>query len=474
MTPDQTTTSSQPQTNQTQTPLEPNTVELKFDLNLEDAQPTPTVETPTVEIPTVESVVEAPVETSMIQLDLPTQTTDVKDTTWLQESQPVVATPQETIATAQEIKKTEEPVIQEKIAAQEQSLEFLTPAEPVAEQYVPTVDAFNQTVDVLKQQEGKQGEVSLTPQEQPAQPFSGGVNLDDVLKTLTPTASQSAQQPEVVASPVVESPQPVVSEQVVNPFQVQDMNASQYSTVSTPAPEAVVQQPVTAHEIKHWISPLKIAWLSFVLLILWWFVVKTMYPVEFNSLLANVFWVTQQEQIVPEYLLTWNVVTGDVEILSWDTLITDDLLSWTQDTSTWFDAFTELDTLWWIEEITPVVNPHQATILQLQDFAVKGQEYLDLWRKTNDSVLTKYGLFISKKATELVTSLENGEQIDTQVVETYIASFSGYLNKLSLIVNDTEPQAILPIQETPANASSGEIPMIDMNSWSEEIPAIIN
>ena len=72
--------------------------------------------------------------------------------------------------------------------------------------------------------------------------------------------------------------------------------------------------------------------------------------------------------------------------------------------------------------------------------------------------MLKYGIYVSKKANEIVQSIENKEQIDNAKIDSYILQFSGYLERLTTLSNGTDtlpPQPDLIPQQTGDTQTSG-------------------
>lgn len=430
---------------------------LNFDLHLDDV-------VVAKDIPAAEQTAPVVSAEPVIQLDLPNQAvTASNDTSWLQETPAV------------ETSVVEPPVVQ---------------STPVVEQkttYVPNDKAFQETVDLLNQNKWTVGPVTpvvetpviqaVTPVVEAA-PAAQTLNLDDMIKTFD-TPVQAPVAPQVVSQPAPAFTSP----QVVVP-----------AVASSVGPLGAI--PVASIPERHY-TVLKILALTFLTFVFWGFILKTMYPVEFDAFFSDFFgkkvvveevvpviadtWINIQNELVVD--ITWEVVSSwDVlvsDIASWDSMadIVSDpnvVLSWTQlvegGDMSWdnylsgdhaaasgFDAFGDLGNLW---STAPIETSSSVSLItSLRAMAAKGEEYNLLGRKNNDSLFMKYGLFISKKANELALSLENGEQIDTQVVDNYIASFSWYLDKLQSLVNASEPQAIITpdIQVPP----TGEIPVVN-------------
>ncbi len=174
-----------------------------------------------------------------------------------------------------------------------------------------------------------------------------------------------------------------------------------------------------------------------------YFILKTMYPLEF----ANMFgWEDQMhasEEIIAE--------TGMVDDLSGaiDTLTGEEMTGATEDTDFW-----ELNDL---ETETPTAT-EETDLSKLTDYVNKGNELLAQGKAINNNTVIKYGLYISKKATDFLTKIANGEEIDN--LSWYFAQFDQYIAQLEAIITPTpEPMTEeAPMIETETSSPSQEIP----------------
>ncbi|HCY21664.1 TPA: hypothetical protein DIC40_07650 [Patescibacteria group bacterium] len=86
---------------------------------------------------------------------------------------------------------------------------------------------------------------------------------------------------------------------------------------------------------------------------------------------------------------------------------------------------------------------------QLQKYVDEGKKYLVIGKRTNDKNITKYSLFLYKKATALLLDIENGTQISTDELDTQLADFETYLQKLTGTGSNDEILPTQPITPTP-------------------------
>ncbi len=51
-------------------------------------------------------------------------------------------------------------------------------------------------------------------------------------------------------------------------------------------------------------------------------------------------------------------------------------------------------------------------VSKLTDYINQGNEFVEIGKTTNDTTVIKYGMYISKKATDFLTKIANGEEIN--------------------------------------------------------------
>lgn len=356
------------------------------------------------------------------------------------------------------IKEIEVPMqeIQEKIAIPEAKIEKNETAQEIEKtdteilqtsSYNPDLKSVNETIQQLQEvkQQWKQtiasdklNEISTTStidakitKQETQIPNSipiWTINLDDIL----PTSEIKTQSP-IQDIPQVPFPQSV--QQSTNPYDI----ATQ-TTVKTK----------TTWSKKHLIMVVSIVAAC---LIAAFFILKTMYPMQFGSsnwwswnnidttqeqnpfqettplppaeivFTGEVLEETWTDQNIDE--LTWNILnlSGDIQ----DHNITDQT-----------DPFQDLDNLQTSDE-----QKKQATIASLKEFVTQWEYYLNLWKEKKISEMMKFWAFLTNKSTNFINQIENWEILDISSLDSYLAQSSWYLQDLQKLENDsnTTPQA---------------------------------
>jgi len=218
---------------------------------------------------------------------------------------------------------------------------------------------------------------------------------------------------------------------------------------------------------KHWW--LKI-FILIILLLVWWILILTkMYPEEFGDIIGAIRW---EDTTVVEYsgnsntdtvlenteniiLNTWENVlnTGEIEEeldpdslawqIEWSNSGNQNIIEYESgDTinNTWhgsdtedFNAFEELE-----EVIDPVDSQNAKLLEDLNSYKDQWDDYNEWGRSQWNSTAMKYGLYISKKAEDVINDIENDLEIDISETEDYFAQFDVYLEKLSWLRENIE------------------------------------
>jgi hypothetical protein len=127
------------------------------------------------------------------------------------------------------------------------------------------------------------------------------------------------------------------------------------------------------------------------------FILKTMYPVEFDNLVGS------QEAI---HASADTINTGDII----DTSMTGtDTTETTGEDTIDEDLFGELNEL---ETIPQETVPVQTDISRLTTYATQGNAFVVKGKELQNTTIIKYGLYISKKSTAFLEKIANGEEIN--------------------------------------------------------------
>lgn len=185
------------------------------------------------------------------------------------------------------------------------------------------------------------------------------------------------------------------------------------------------------------------------------YVLKTMYPLEYNNLMTNVMLIMGQvpEDTTPAPTSIENIVesTGQTATQPQNTSWTQNPITGDANNNTWttesgFNAFADLENI--LTGSTQSASDSQTQLTQLQKYSDEAKTFLDLGKKINDKIMMKYGLYVSKKADSLVQSIENKEAIDSIKVDSYLSQFSWYLHKLTTLSYDTSTGTTLDTTPT--------------------------
>ncbi len=192
-----------------------------------------------------------------------------------------------------------------------------------------------------------------------------------------------------------------------------------------------------------------------VLAVLIYFVWATMYPMESQNVI---------EEPIPQVTENTGIQTGLIQELTWDTTNIDTWsMSWENIVSdgsaigeTWHWVGPEFDSSW---ALTPDIasqdqTEEQSTIEKIKSLAVEANAFLAEGTSTNNKVYIKYSGTIAKKCGELISMLENGQEIDN--LSGNLAQLEGYLQKLREIKNANNSQQ-----------SSGLLQETSSQSWTE-------
>jgi hypothetical protein len=207
------------------------------------------------------------------------------------------------------------------------------------------------------------------------------------------------------------------------------------------------------------------AWAGWVSLILLFFVIKTMFPVEMSEIKAeteNTYqWSETMESSFPEH----NAGLAEPEIPLEEIEQEQDTSEFgqaeniesnfgentsnlenenTQETQQTSSENTVLESLDPFESIDTIQTDSDlektATIDSLKEFAYKWQYYLDLWKVNGIKDMIKYWIFLTGKANHLIDKIENWEILDISSLDSDLAQFSLYLQKLQNLDGNSDTQ----------------------------------
>ncbi len=325
-----------------------------------------------------------------------------------------------------------------------------TPAEPVAKQ--PSTDMVEEPItttaemelqkdmDIINEIE-KQGstwwlapEAITPPQPTPAAETPKTFDLDAMLSNVTPP--QAKETPKQGELSTTATPTPVPPPAFTLP------------TTTTEIPVQAMPQVTIPQKKNVWVKVLLFSSLFAGLGFATFFILKTMYPIEFADLFSGQSQMHASETTTGTQLPTETIATGtevpqDLSAVQENTWMVE---IWTgAHESAWATGegvFTELQGLW-----TETQVPMESYIGKLTDYAKQGEDFLAQGKAMNNNTVIKYGLFISKKATQFLEDIANGKQIDN--LSGYFAQFDGYITEMTTLLNQMR-------QTTSTTASSTE------------------
>ncbi len=112
------------------------------------------------------------------------------------------------------------------------------------------------------------------------------------------------------------------------------------------------------------------------------------------------------------------------------------------------------------EDIEKELTTDNKTIEKIQNYIDVWRQYTVIGKKNNDKDVTKYSLFLYKKASTLLTDIENGIQISTDELDKQLSDLESYLQKLT--GKNSDGEIILQQQNQP----TPEEFFWSQNSWS--------
>ena len=293
------------------------------------------------------------------------------------------------------------------------------------------------------EQAPKKIEASTQPEPIPQADQKHTLNLDSLLNTPTNNTPQAAA--------------PAPQQTIIPPIN---------TSVPAPTQQTVVSAPNEEKKSK-WTKILLFVLLFVSLGAVGFFIFKTMYPVEFAGLVSVP---TGDNQVLPieaPILASGDMLSNDVsgDILTGNVLSGNAITGAAGDTSgqhgsaddAMFSDLQDLGSTQIPSTTTDTQAPSSDSLLsKLRVFIEQGTKVFEDGKANNDKIKIKFWGYIKNKATTLANSLASWEQLDTQMVQNYLAQFSGYLSQLQPATNETNTQWSTEISPS----LSGEAPAI--------------
>ncbi len=262
-------------------------------------------------------------------------------------------------------------------------------------------------------------------------------NLDEMFTTPIPTSTPIQTTAETIATPI------------------NQVAFTLPNTTSNPTSNTQPMQPIIAPKKNGWIKTMVFILLFIALGCTTFFILKTMYPIEF----ANIF-SKEALQTQPEIEDSTGTVENPIGTeLTWS----EELSGLTNDINTGIGTHesAEENNFGELNELETTNQPTaQTDVGRLADYVNEGNNFLAQGKTMGNNTVIKYGLYISKKATSLLENIANEEKIDN--ISWYFAQFDQYIIKLKELVS--QPESPLPAEkQDPVSLTSSinDLPQID-------------
>ena len=238
-------------------------------------------------------------------------------------------------------------------------------------------------------------------------------------------------------------------------------------TIPTPTSEVPVQavpQIIIPQKKNVWVKALLFVVLFVALGFTTFFILKTMYPVEFGNIFSG--GETQMHAI--------EEVTGTIEELTANeftgTEISTEQMSGEIDTGT---HESPVDNIFWeLNDLGATsVEPEQNDVSKLTNYVNMGNNFLAQGKAIGNNTVIKFALYISKKSTWFLEKIANGEEISN--LSWYFAQFDQYIAQLeTLLGTNTTAPVTEPVIDEETSSLSQTINDQSMNQGSTPTPTV--
>lgn len=381
----------------------------------------------------------APVEEVLQQPETKDNRLEQEDALVAEEKQATEETPVITTKEIPEIKAETLNVFEETSTPEEEK-----PAPGQPEQNFPPSANLQQDQMIIQQLQASAGKQSEPIATQPVAPAPTEVNLDDLLNSPVPQQAANIQpQPNNTPTNSTPAPSPLPAFTGIQGFSLPPIAAQLAQQTKQPLNKKILIN----------------FGIGIIALVVGGFMFKTMYPLEYQKLMGSSWDTTIENSLATT---SWNTEEISENNLESDGLFENPALanyhsaagenSWATEGN--FNAFEDIE--------TTMATDMTATKEQLQNYIDQGKKYIVIGKKTNDKNSTKYGLFLYKKASALLIDIENGTEISTDELNTQLADFETYLQKLTGSGSHDEIILQQPTTPTPEEFFWSE------NSWATE------
>ncbi len=270
----------------------------------------------------------------------------------------------------------------------------------------------------------------------PTTPMPTEVNLDDLLNSPTPQAQPSNQ------------PNPY---NLLNPSIIPTFTGIQW--YSLPPIATQISEKINKPFNKRILINVGI-WV-FVFFV-GWFMFKTMYPLEYQKMIGN--W--PQPTTIETQLTDNTTPPTEEEIPTNDSdLFNNPALDNYHGSAPDFSGVSE-EEFNAFEDIEEEIPTDDKTIEKIQNYIDIGRKYTVIGKKNNNKEIMKSSLFLYKKASTLLTDIENETQISSDELSKQLSDLESYLQKLTWKNSDGE----IVLQQ------SAQTFFWTQNSWSTQEP----
>ncbi len=315
-------------------------------------------------------------------------------------------------------------------------------------QNFPENSSWESDQEIISQLQTTESQIEPVPNE--TIPSQTELNLDDLLGSDTDVVVEWQVNPAVWVNQ-----NPVETMQFNIPQQVATTVPQQVAPQETVPQQAVIgvqwfAMPAAIQNISNTIKdPRKKnifigIWVGTLAILIWIFMLKTMYPMGFGQT-SDVDVPNNLEEQLVDNSLNLDEQEDEQESDLFNNPALDNYHSSPFD----FDGISD-EEFNAFEDIEAEMEPDYKLIDRLENFVEVGRKYAVIGKRNKDDDITKYSLFLYRKAAALLTDIENWKQITTDELDKELDDLETYLQKLTGKNSDGEmilPQTNIPSPE---------------------------
>lgn len=305
------------------------------------------------------------------------------------------------------------------------------------------------------------------------------IQQDQKLETTVPTVQNNILPPTTENNSIINTTNDLIN--ITNNDTIIPTNNTIWNTIDnnqTPI-ASNIQNTIPTTKKSWWFKKTLTTIIFLLLTIASAYVLKTMYPIQYENIKANIFsiWEQSKDNNSIENIIENTGTTNDELLIDGEFIVEEqnDQLTWLESINTWnsittiesdpwFNGFSDLEGIITWSNNTPT-QIEQLT-QELRNFISEWNTFLQLWTKTNDKTMIKYWTYISKKAESIVQSIENKEEIDIDSINWYITQFSWYLNQLTNLSYDKDSNSL----QTPTTVQTWDWIQADPTNFNNQEP----